>query len=227
MELVISLGDRAKTLSARQSMKWLWIVRTATREAAGVLRTVWCQQKPVWESDLCAETSPRGKEEPSVADDRRTCEGHPSQRRPEEGEHSPSALLNNDCKYVTPTGSKKKWKEVQKLVVTMPSRCCDVCMCVFSSSFVFPLPHFLTPSCSCLTWMPVAKWGGSCGSRETKGKVAIVTEAKENSSSSSPQSPSQGEAVETSLAGDGPSSRGAGRALLSTQLVSPPSLLAV
>lgn len=37
---------------------------------------------------------------------------------------------------------KKKWIEVWKLILTMPSWCRDVCMCVCSSSFVFPLPHF-------------------------------------------------------------------------------------
>lgn len=92
---------------------------------------------------------------------------------------------------------KRKWQEVWKLNLTMPSRCQDACVCVCSSGAVVPLPRFPNAVVQLPHLMPVAKGGSSSGSRETKGKVAIVTEAKETGSSScSPESLSPGEPVE-------------------------------
>lgn len=103
----------------------------------------------------------------------------------------------------------------------MPSPCHDV-WCVFVQAVLFfHFLLFLMPSCSCLTWMPVAKWGGSSGSRETKEKVAMVTEAKENSSSPLSRVP-----LTTGGRWGWPSSLGAARAFLRARLDSRPSLLA-
>lgn len=120
----------------------------------------------------------------------------------------PARRFNSSCDHATPMGWSSTWQELWGLVPTAPSRCQDACTRVCSSSFVFHVPVFLMPS-RCLTWMPVTKWGSSSGSRETKAKVAIVTEATEHSSSSSPESLSRGQAMET-----GPGSDAAGRALL-------------
>lgn len=97
---------------------------------------------------------------------------------------------------------KRKWQEVWKLILTVPSRCQDVCarVRVRSGGAGVPLPHFPNAILQLPHLMPVSKWGS--GSRETKGKVAIVTEAKETGSSScSPESLSPGEARKWSLPG--------------------------
>lgn len=105
----------------------------------------------------------------------------------------------------------RKWQEVWKLVLTAPSRCQDVCMCVRSGSFVFPITPFPTAARQLPHLNASRQMRQPLRIRETKGTVAIVTEAWENSSSSSPESLARRARGGPSPT-EGPPSRGAGRA---------------
>lgn len=102
--------------------------------------------------------------------------------------------------------------------VSVPGRL-RVCL-LEPSRGVVPLPRFPNALVQLPHLMPVAKGGSSSGSRETKGKVAIVTEAKETGSSScSPESLSPGEPVELPWATQALPAVGRAGSVPSTQFV--------
>ena len=132
-------------MGAGQSMKCCELCLLLRRKQTGC----WggCQGKPGWEGDLCPETSPRSKEEPSVAGNAEVCEMHLSHWQPEQGEHPPSTLFNYviqvHCNYVMVIASKKK-KKAERSLETRPDSASSVpwCVCVFVKQFCFSVSSF-------------------------------------------------------------------------------------
>lgn len=193
----------------RPSVKWLWIVLTARKgcgerivaEGGAVQSGKACRG-----SDLYTETPLQGWGRAKYYRQHKehSRNGHPndSQKRVEIPQACRSTATADMWRWLADgeRGQSSGNLSWQRLLIAR------LCASDFVPAALFPyfLP-FLMPSRSCLTWMPLAKWGSSSGSRETKGKVAIVTEATENSISSSPEYLWRGEAVETPSATQPPS----------------------
>ena len=202
------MGRQQKLPETRPSMKWLWIALTARKGAEGMLRENMGRGRSgaVWESLFDEVTfmlrSPAwgwGRAKYYRQHKEHEKGGHPndSQKQVEIPQACCSTAIANMWHWLA---HRERGKSSGNL-----SWQCLLFARLYARDFVpaalFPyFLLFLMPSRSCLTWMPLAKWGSSSGSRETKGKVAIVTEATENSISSSPEYLWQGEAVETPIA---------------------------
>lgn len=128
----------------------------------------------------------------------------------------PNQLFHSNCKHVMPTGSERKRWEVWKPVLTMPppgSGCVHVFVqaALFFHFLMFLMPSAASPECP--SYRRQQLW-----SRETKGKVAIVTEAMENSYSSLQSSSPMGSG-EMPSATQGPPSHGASLPAISLSAV--------